>query len=327
LRSGLAYSTDHSTYTKKDDEISFPENFQLDDQVDIVSSFVELSTLHSSKFYSTFGLHYINRGYVDDGNSITPFFEESLGKFFIQSTLDLSASLQMELAGEVERSFKHDQFNGGYRGKLTRRFGVHHMVFAGIRQSAGEPVVISSGSDLNNYFISRNVEAGWQYHSDIHTLGLNTYFQHLYNLPVFQADEARYYIADHPIVPVAFSITDVHLDGVANQYGVEALWSMVTKTGWRTEFNQSVYKSVRGIEDEELTGGRYDGRFTTHISIAKEIIRKKNGKNRIWNFSCRGFSMAVFGSLRLIRSCQAFSIPLSLFIPGYTICSCPRTNE
>lgn len=287
FRSGIAYSTDHSTYTKYDDEISFPENINLDDQVDIVSSFVELSTQHATSFHSTFGIHYLNRSYVNDDISGNSFFEESLGKFFIQSHFDVSPSFQIEVAGEIERSFKYDQFNAGYRGKLIKHFGASHSVFAGIRQSAGEPIVINGGT-ANNYFMSRNMEAGWKYAGDVHAFGLNAYFQHMYNLPVLFASDARYYLTDSPIVPVGFSITNITTDGEANQYGVEGVWSMVSKSGWRAELNQSVYKSIRGVEGEKQTGGRYDGRFATHVLISKEIIQEKKGKNRIWNFSCRG---------------------------------------
>ncbi|HEX5112524.1 MAG TPA: TonB-dependent receptor, partial [Saprospiraceae bacterium] len=243
-------------------------------------------------FRSTFGLHFNDRTFDDDANSSAPFFEESEGKFFIQSTLDLSPGLQIELGGEVLNSFKYDQWNGGYRGRLIKSFGNNNKLFAGIRQSAYEPASITFNNPGNiehaTYTQSRNVEVGWQYQGDLHNLTFNVYYQHMYNLTVIHSNEAKYYLVDHPIIPVGPLITDVDLNGVANQYGVEGLWNMVSKNGWRMEINQSVYKSVRGEEDEELTGGRYDGRFATHVSCAKEIIHEKNKKHRIWNFSLRG---------------------------------------
>jgi hypothetical protein len=288
LRSGFAYSTDHSTYTKRDDETTFPENTQLDDKIAILSSFVEISTIHSDVWHSTFGLHYTDRAYEDDGNSALPFPEESMGKFFVQSTLDFPHQFELEVGGEISRSFKYEQWNGGYRAQLSKALGLRSKLFTGIRQSIGEPLLVSSNNSINPYFTSRNVEAGWRYDGEVHSYTVNTYWQHTYHLTVFQANEANYYLPDIPLLPVGFLTTGVLQTGIANQYGVEGLWSMVPKKGWRVEVNQAVYKSERGIDGGVMTGGRYDGRYATHVSFAKEIIREKNGKNKIWNFSFRG---------------------------------------
>lgn len=292
LRSGFAYSTDHSTYTKRDDETSFPENFQLDNKIAILSSFVEFSTVHTDAWHSTFGFHYTDRAY-EDGNSLLPFPEESIGKFFVQSTFDFPHQFELEAGGEVLRSFRYDWWSGGYRAQLSKGLGFRSKVFAGIRQSIGEPLATSSNNGINPYFTSRNLEAGWRREGDVHSFTMNAYWQHTYHLTVFQANEANYYyLPDYPLVPVGFSVTGVNQDGVANQYGIEGLWSMIPKKGWRVEVNQTLYKSERGIDGGDITGGvtggRYDGRFATHVSCAKEIFKEKNGKNRIWNFSFRG---------------------------------------
>lgn len=52
--------------------------------------------------------------------------------------------------------------------------------------------------------------------------------------------------------------------------------------------NQSLYRALRAPGNEELSPGKFDGKFASHLSIAKEIIHHKKEKNRIWNFSLRG---------------------------------------
>ncbi len=292
LHSGVAYSIDHSTYAKLNDESTFPEHLELDDQISMLSSFAELAVAHSSTFRSTFGLHYDQRAYDGNTNSTLPFPEETYGKFFFQENIDLPHRIELEVGAEISRSFLYDQWNGGYRAKLTKGIGSRSQLFAGIRQSAGEPQFISHAKNMNTYFISRNLEAGWRYEGEIHSFSINTYYQHMYRLVALQSTDAFYYLPDYPLVPVDTIITGFNEQGVANQYGLEFDWNMIPVKGWRIDMNQSVYKSERGIEGGDitggLTGGRYDGRYATHVSFAKEIISRKNGKNRIWNFSIRG---------------------------------------
>jgi hypothetical protein len=288
LRSGLAYSINHSTYTKLDGEPYFANQEDLDDKIEVFSSFIEMTFAHSSSWHSIFGIHFNKRAYEHDINSTLPFPEESAGKFYVESTLDLPQRIELEASGEITHSFQYDEWKPGYRFQLSKALGVRSKIFAGIRQSPGEPLYIVQHPSVNQYFISRNLETGWQYTGDIHALRLNVYWQHAYDLIVFQAEEARYYLPDMPLIPVPVPVTQINQQGEADQYGIEGSWSIVTAKNWRLELNQSVYKSERGISGGKNTGGRYDGRYTTHVSWAKEIIREKNGKNRIWIFALRG---------------------------------------
>ncbi len=82
--------------------------------------------------------------------------------------------------------------------------------------------------------------------------------------------------------PVSFT------DEAKGKYrGIEGQWNY-SHNGWRFNINQSFFQSERDVSDESLEPGRYNGQYATHLSIAKELIREKNGKARIWNFSMRG---------------------------------------
>ena len=80
-----------------------------------------------------------------------------------------------------------------------------------------------------------------------------------------------------------------------NELGTELSYQWDTGKNWHIDFNQTLYSSKRGLEAGQLTSGRYDGGYASHISISHDVFGEKKNKNRIWNFALRGI---VNGGLR-----------------------------
>jgi outer membrane receptor protein involved in Fe transport len=290
LFSGIAYSFNHSTYTKHGnfENASFSEFH--DGKIHLFTSFLELHSTLSDRLQTILGIRYTDR---TSEFLVALFPEEPIGRIYLQSNWKLSPDFGLEIGGEVLRAFvqsgnPYGDIVGGYRVILSKSMGSHSVLFGGIRQSASEPQPIISGSAENPYSISRNIEIGWTYTEGNHHLALNAYWQHMAKLFVAISDSANYFLTDYPFLRSNRLITDYRDDGEANQYGVEATYKFVSLKNWHLEFNQSVYKSNRGLVGQELPGGRYDGRYATHIAVSHELFRDRKNKNRIWGFSMRG---------------------------------------
>ncbi len=289
LRSGFAFSTNQSTYDKSGLFEGDSVKINYDDQISITSSFVELSFLHSQRIHSTAAIHFENRAYKNDYYGFLPFFEESQIRPSFQFESTISKSLQLELGGEVYHSFTYENWIPGYRATLNWSLSDHNSLFGGIRHAAGEPELFIRDKKTNVHFISDNYELGWKYEKKSQGIGINIYYQQMNHLTAYRYIGANLYLADYPYSPIDTTLAAIELSGVSRHFGVEGSWYLKNKQGWSLDLNQSVYKSERGLKENPLESGRYDNRFATHLSVAKEIISVRNGKNRIWNFSMRGF--------------------------------------
>jgi len=283
LRSGFAYSANQSTYFTSGQFGTNPFLLDLNDQLSITSSFVEFSFLHSRRIYSTLGVHFTNRAYRKNQNRFLPFLEDSQIRPSLQFSAMIAPVVTFEIAGELYHSFTSDQSIPGFRAMLNYTIGETNKIYFGARHAAGEP------ANRRLVFISDNFELGWEVEGKLQHAGLNLYYQrmsHLAAFPLSDVSGPSEYLADYP--NYYGGVLGLFSDGISKHTGVEGIWNLKSKKGWRLELNQSFYKSLRGREDMKPEPGRYDGRFATHFSVGKEIIKRKKDKNRIWNFSFRG---------------------------------------
>ncbi|MEO6131289.1 MAG: hypothetical protein ABIQ02_05545 [Saprospiraceae bacterium] len=284
LKSGFSYSTNQSSYLKNGLFESVMTDIDRNDEISITSSFLELTFLYSQRVHSTLGIHYSKRAYDKESYYSLPFPEEARARPSLEFVASLSSAFQLQLAGDLYHSFTHHFTLPGYRAVLS--FSPHHTyrIYAGARHSIGEP-------SFHGYSIrSDNYEMGYSLSGKNQMAGINVYYQQMNHIAVyFLAVEpiAFEYLSDYPNSVYAGAL-GFNQDGISRNLGIEGQWNYKSNSGLILDFNQSVYKSERGITGTTLDGGRYDGRFTSHMAISKEIIHEKKGKNRIWNLSLRG---------------------------------------
>ena len=288
LRSGFAFSTNQTSYLKNGQYGPKPVSVDRQGTVDLISSFAEVTIGHSSQIHSNAGLEYTNRSYKDGRYSFSPFGEESMLRPYLNTTIQFAPEWEIEVGGEIQRSFEYDTWIPGYRAALGWKPNVRHTITGGIRHSGGEPLYTTLNRDTRVQFVSETYELGWDWALERHNLGLNLYYQQMRDLSVLVLDGAPIYLVDYPYAVFSTDIDGVDSHGKAMQSGFEARWNFRGANGWRFGFNQSVYDSKRELLPYKRESGRYAGRFATHFYISKEIIQVQGGKNRIWNFSLRG---------------------------------------
>lgn len=288
LRSGVAYSTNQTSYLKTGQFGLEPVSIDQHGTVNIISSFADLTIRHSSRIHSNAGLEYTNRSYKEDYYPFSPFDEESMLRPYLNTTIQFAPDWKIEAGGEIQRSFQYDTWIPGYRAEIVWTPNEHHAIIAGMRHSGGEPPYTPGYRDTRVQFVSETYELGWDWSLKRHNLGVNLYYQNMRDMTVPILDDAPIYLVDYPYSLFSTNIPGYTNGGRSGQKGIEARWDFHKANGWRFGINQSVYDSRRGYIKNALEPGRYDGGFATHISISKEIITERNGKNRIWNFSLRG---------------------------------------
>ncbi len=287
LRSGASFSTNRSLYTRFGRFDSTLVYNDFDDQISIFSSFLEFSFKFSDQVFSNAGIHYLNRSYPDGFYGFLPFFEESVARPYFNTTFRIHPALQVDAGGEVSYSFLYHTWDPGYRATLKWNYTSESSLFAGIRQGVGEALFLSAAT-MQNHFINHHYELGWNLQKKKNEFSLDLYFHQLNRLTRFQMSDGFIHLADYPNRFYNSSITGISHEATGRYYGVEGRWEYNNAHGWRFFINQSLYQSERGLSNADLEPGRYNGAYATHVSIAREIIKQKEGKSRIWNFSLRG---------------------------------------
>jgi hypothetical protein len=288
LRSGIAYSSDQYSYSRNGQFGANPESSSIDNDVSILSSFAELTISHSQLVHTKAGIDYTSRTYGNEEILFDPFTEESLVRSYLNTAVTISPRLQFEVSGEVQHSFKFEKWIPGYRSTLTWMVSEKNDLFAGVRHSAGEPLYYTSSNNADVHLISDTYELGWIMRSKNQNIGINLFYQQMNRLLEIHDHQAFLYMADYPYAFVLLFPQDISNDGISRHTGAEGKWDYNHDNGWRFSFNQSFYKSERGIKNSLLEPGRYNGRYVTHILVGKEVLKKADGKNRFWNFTLRG---------------------------------------
>jgi len=291
LKTGVAYSTNQTSYSKQGQFESHIESVDDDDRISIFSSFVELAFSHSDRVQTIAGVNYKNRSYgtgTFDLYPYLPFTVESLVRPYLNSGVWLAKGLKLDLGADLSYSTKHNTWDPGYRAGIKWHYTPGQALFAGTRSGAGEAMFQFQGGENASYHLRNQVyEIGWNLDAGKHAFTLDAYMHTMSRLSRLDLTEGFIHLADYPYtyadaLPVSF--TD---EAIGKYRGIEGQWNY-SQNGWRFNINQSFFQSEREIFDESLEPGRYNGQYATHLSIAKELIREKNGKARIWNFSMRG---------------------------------------
>lgn len=283
LRSGFAYSTNTAMHSKTGPYDGTIHMFNYDPSVDIVNTFVEFSMLHSPRFHSSAGIGFTHKDYEND-------VTESSLRPYLNTSLKLAPKWDIDLGGELQYTlFRLEEWFPGYRFQLNWNAIGTNTLFAGIRHSASSPFL--NGQSIQNlfvYVVSNTTELGWKLRKSKYDLAVNVYYQEMNGLIAYYLDDNDFeYLADYPNSGYA-GLIGSNSRGISKHFGIEGQWFYKSTNGWKININQSVYKSVRGIEGTSLETGRYNGKYGTHFSVLKEIITSSEGKNRLWNFAIRG---------------------------------------
>ncbi len=292
LKTGAAYSTNQTTYNKQGQFESHIESVNDDDRISIFSSFAELAFRHSDRVQISAGINYKNRSYDEieayDPYPYLPFGEESLVRPYLNSGVWLAKGLKLDAGADLSYSTLYDTWDPGYRAAIKWHYTPNQSVFAGTRSGPGEVLIRPASPKIAGYHIRNNVyEIGWNFLAGKQAFTLDAYVHMMSHLARLDLTQGFIHLADYP-----FSYSDaepvaVSYDAKGMYRGIEGQWNY-SQNGWRFNINQSLFQSERDVNDGSLESGRYNGQYATHLSIAKELIREKNGKARIWNFSMRG---------------------------------------
>lgn len=251
--------------------------------MEILSSFLELNFNHTPKFQSLLAVQYIHRS-ID--HRFLPFVSESVIRPYVNGVFHLSQKITLEAGGEINHNFYHTNSVPGYRALAEIELRPNHNIHAGLRHAAGQVVLNDAATGESIQLLIDKYEVGWTA-SGKHGFSLDIYYQVIDKLPVFLKQDGFNHSADNTeLLLLNDVLNDVKGKGVT--YGIEGEWEFTGRHGWNVNANQTVYESTRNYNNGDLTDGRYAGGFATHVSIAKEIIKVKKEKNRIWNFSLRG---------------------------------------
>lgn len=276
---GISYSYSGTEYSRKGEFGGTHIVLALDEDIQVLSVFSELSSRHSQSFSSKAGINYTLREITSFG----PFNKENYIRPYLSGDIGFGPGLSFQPGIEVRYSLMDEELYPGYRATLqwNARFGLVH---AGYRHSHGHALHNTLQSEESRPYKTDKWETGWNHRAGDHALSLTLFYQELDQLPVYFIEDGFVNIADRS--DLAFGEV-LHQQGAAKNYGLEASWN------WRFRslnfaFNQTLYKSETSLDGSAYQVGRFDGRHISHLIMSKEVIKEKRGKNRIWNFSVRG---------------------------------------
>jgi hypothetical protein len=284
LHSGAAYSLNHPTYEingQFQEPVSSNENWGNNK---IFYTQAGISMRHSANFQTEAGINFIHHALTNPGRYL-PFRKEVVLRPYVTSEIVLSPKFSLEVGGELNHSFDPKGWTPGYRALVKWNSTGSIYAYGGIRHAAGQMVMQSHVLLDSGPLIIDKYEAGLRF-SKKHTFDLNIYYQEIKKLPVYPRENGFYHTADLSDALAGDLGNNVLGDG--KYYGAEASWEYSSAKGWKLSANQSLFRSLRRFDGNLFEAGRYDGKFATHVALAKEIIKQKKGKNRIWNLSLRG---------------------------------------
>lgn len=290
LRTGAAFSANESTYTRYGTFETQTDSIDDKDQITIFSGFAELSMQHNARVKSTAGMNYRNRSYPTSSHfkyPYLPFPEESMLRPYVSTTIDLNKSMRAEVGADLSWSLLYESVDPGYRAAIRWNYGIQSSFFGGVRHGAGERVIESNFTDRSAHLLNTFFEGGWSSTGKKHAVTLDAYAHRMNGLIRLDLMEGFIHMADYPYTATT-SLPDWYsIEAKAFYYGAEGQWEY-RHNGWRMFINQSLYRSERQSPEKDNDPGRYNGQYATHAVISREIIREKQGKSRIWNFSLRG---------------------------------------
>ncbi len=284
LKAGGAYSEVYIQYHRFENFISF-ENTNLDIINSIFSSFVELTATHSHKLHTTAGINFVDNDIFYAGSFGSPYLDNTYMRPYISTSFDISPMLTLELGAEVNHSTTYKKTIPGWRSFLTYASGDQSYFFGGYKHVAGAYFKSGPTIDLKPLLVD-NYELGWKMWNLKNVLQANAFLNRTSGLAIAEEENGSQHLADY--LDGFWGLEGTLSPGQHQAYGIEAEWKYQNISGLQFFVNQTVYKSLRKIEDQDYQSGRFDGGWATHFGVSKEIIRLKKNKSRIWNFSLRG---------------------------------------
>lgn len=290
LHAGAAWSTNETIYERFGTFETHTDSINDRDRINLLSAFIECSIPHSTRIKSLIGINYKNRSYsTDDVNSYSylPFPEESMMRPYVNTAIDFSPSLHLDVGLDLSWSLSHPSADPGYRASLQWNTGDRSIVFAGLRHGAGEASYSANKPFRPPHILNTFYEAGWNLVGARHSLTIDAYAHRMDRLLRLDLSGGYVHMADYPYDrPNTLWPASYTTDASALYYGVEGQWEY-RNSGWRCMVNQSLYHSARDNAANQYVAGRYNGQYATHLVLAREIIRERNGKSRIWNIGLR----------------------------------------
>ncbi|HZV69792.1 MAG TPA: carboxypeptidase regulatory-like domain-containing protein [Saprospiraceae bacterium] len=294
LRTGASLSQSNAKYDRSGQFGPIPVSIHINDLVNIFSSLAELNIKHSSKIHYDLGLNYTRK---TAGES--PLREESFIRPYINTAFDLSQKFKIDAGIEINHSFLNNITVPGYRAVI--QWGrEERYYYLGARHAAGQVLtdVTQTLTVTTRPIIVDKYELGLSSTVRKHTGVLKIYFQQLNRLTIYEQQGRFIQLADFFDSTIGLKLP-FNNTGISQSYGLEESWRYRNEKGLTLEFNANIYKSIRGTNEGEPIlkpeQGRFSGVAAANILASKEIVRERKGKNRIWNFSLRGF---VLGGLK-----------------------------
>ncbi|HSF89377.1 MAG TPA: carboxypeptidase-like regulatory domain-containing protein, partial [Saprospiraceae bacterium] len=203
LKTGAAYSTNQTSYSKQGQFESHIESIDDDDRISMFSSFAELAFRHSDRVQTIAGVNYKNRSYdVDeffDPYPYLPFAEESLIRPYLNSGVWLAKGLKLDLGADLSYSTQHNTWDPGYRAAIKWHYAPEQAVFAGTRSGPGEARFRYLGGENATYHLRNQVyEAGWNLVAGPHAFTLSAYIHSMSKLSRLDLTEGFIHLADYP---------------------------------------------------------------------------------------------------------------------------------
>lgn len=286
IKVGAAYSMLNTAYSRFGIFSPLSDSFAIEDDFKLLSTMIEFSTRVSSKINYLLGANYNVRSFQNNQYSFGPFHEETLLRPYTGVEISLTEKLDLSLGVDLHYAVGQNSVEPGYRMQIDWTSG-NSLLFAGYRRSTGPGLFIEEDDDPE-FLTTDQMEAGWKLNLPRHIISVTAYYQQTDFIPVLYTNLGYVNIANFAenvpgVIPVAQSNA-----GRGRYYGVEAALENTIGKKLKYNINQSLYWSQHSRFDSVFQSGRYDGRFATHASLSREIIRERNNKNRIWNFSVRG---------------------------------------
>ncbi len=291
LSTGAAYSILQTKYGRQGQFGPAPVAFNVNGETRLLSSNAEISFQHSSRLNTSAGIDYTNKTFTYSTFAFSPFRDESFLRPYISAEIELSPVFTIALGGEVNYAFSMHLSTStpGYRALLQWNTTDNSILYMGLRHAAGQRVLVSSIFESYSVpLVIDKYELGWNLSGAKNSVEIKSYFQEINYLTILNQMNGFVHLADFSEPIAGKRISDTGRTGRAQYYGLEGQWEYFNGEGFKLTINQSIFKSLREISNEGLKPGRFDNQFASHLSISKEIIKTKKGKNRIWNFSLRG---------------------------------------
>lgn len=294
FQSGIAYSSNTSSYEIAGG-FSGPFDFETEQSIALLSSFISIKIPHSEKIQSTVGIQFLSREYPEEHYFLHPIGEVRSIKPFLQTTIALTPKFRTELGVDMYRPFlKSHGINIGAKALLKYYANDENIFFAGYQHSASEVMQGGIFSSRRSALID-NYEAGWELITRKQNIRLNAYYQMMHRTVYHLSPNPYLYIEDFPYLEFKGVPLGIAFLGKSRYYGIEGSWNFSTTNGWTLGTNQSIFSSKRAVPDSQYVSGRYDSGFTSNVVISKKMFNERKNKNRIWHFSMRGM---IHGGLR-----------------------------